>query len=209
MSNWTDCAGIRTFYAPHLSGGGADYGQDFVRLFDESIGAVDSLCEWAAGPGFIGFGLLGAGFCNRLTLLDVNPEAAIVCNKTIRNSAFASRVDVVTSDCFDDVAGRFDAVVANPPHSSSDELNPQYGPAIIYSDPGWRIHKKFYSQVAEHLHPGGIVIMQEHGELSAPDDFTEQIEVGGLRVRETFASVGPYYFLISERVELGQQCRGE
>jgi hypothetical protein len=188
---------IDVVYRPHLKGGGETFGQDFVRLVAEYHHPVDRLLEWCSGPGFIGFALLAHGLCRELDLLDINPEAIAVCNETIQRNRLAN-VRASVSDCFDSAPQAvWDLIVANPPHSGTDE---DCGASkLIYQDPGWRIHRKFYHQVRPFVAPGGLIIMQENASLSESSDFVGMIDDSGLRVVDNlFAPTDdPMYYLIS------------
>ena len=72
----------------------------------------------ARGPGFIGFALLGYGFCDTLCLADINPEAVDACRRTVIQNRLAERVAVYHSDNLDGIPAseQWDLVVGNPPH---------------------------------------------------------------------------------------------
>ncbi len=189
---------IDVVYREHLKGGGETFGQDFVRLIREYHRPVDRLLEWCCGPGFIGFALLADGLCRTLDLLDINPEAIEVCNETIRRNQLEN-VSARVSDCFDTAPECiWDLIVANPPHSGTNEY--WGGSKLIYQDPDWLIHRKFYRQVRRFIAPGGLVIMQEQALMSEVADFEAMIEEGGLRIVDMlFAPTeDPMYYLVSE-----------
>ncbi len=75
---------IRVSYRDHLDGGGRTFGMDYLPLFhDLGMPRQSRVFEWCAGPGFIGFALLGHGFCERLCLADINPEAVEASWRTV------------------------------------------------------------------------------------------------------------------------------
>src|SRR3990167_6762042 len=74
---------IKVFYLPELHGGGMDFGQDYLPVVRKLFGKVDYVCEFASGPGFIGFSLLANDLCKKLCLVDINPLAIKCCKKTI------------------------------------------------------------------------------------------------------------------------------
>ncbi len=188
---------IDVVYSSHLKGGGETFGQDFVRFISEYHHPVDRLLEWCSGPGFIGFALLTHGLCRELDLLDINPEAIAACDETIRRNHLTN-VRASVSDCFDSAPKvAWNLIVANPPHSGTDE--DWGGLKLIYQDPDWKIHQKFYRQVRSFLAPDGLIIMQENALLSQASDFVSMIEHSGLRVVDNlFAqSDDPMYYLVS------------
>lgn len=152
---------IKVFYKPKLHGGGMDFGQDYVPVVKELFGGVNSLCEFASGPGFIGFSLLAHGLCNKLCLVDINPEAVECCNETIRENHLEGKVSVYVSDVFDKVprSEKWDLVVGNPPFFNTGVYGGKED--LLGTDPGWDIHKRFYRDVAWHLREGSSTLLLE------------------------------------------------
>src|SRR5260221_6403832 len=135
--------GIEVCFNDNLDGGGARYGQDYVVFVTRRVGPTQRTFEWCAGPGFIGFSLLGHRLTETLCLADVNPVAVEACEETIRRNDLADRVRVYLSDGLDQVPPTecWDLVVGNPPHSGTSEPHPEVNrPEIIYHDPQWQLH---------------------------------------------------------------------
>lgn len=125
------------------------------------MGRVTNLCEMFCGPGYIGFSLLANGFCEHLTLVDVNPAAVAMVNRTIALNGLEKTVTVHESDLMEDLPSseRWDLVVANPPHflpqARHDSKN------IKAFDPDWSLHRRFYATVAKHMKSGGHIVVEE------------------------------------------------
>jgi len=173
-------AGIRVSYKDHLDGGGRGFGQDFISLLRHyGISRQGRAFEWCAGPGFIGFSLLGHGLCASLCLADINPEAVRACERTVANNALSGRVSVYCSDNLKSIppAERWDLVVSNPPHFVDEYLG-----NLRAHDPDWRVHRDFLQSVGPHLNPGGIIILQENNAGSTVETFRPMIETSGLRI---------------------------
>jgi methylase of polypeptide subunit release factors len=81
--------------------------------------------EWCAGPGFIGFSLLGAGLTETLCLADINPQAVAACRRSINDNALAARANVYLSDNLANIpqSEQWDLVVGNPPWFSHDSVS--------------------------------------------------------------------------------------
>ena len=205
-------AGIDVLGRSDLSGGGPGYIAGYFRALLELDRAVpcERIFEFCAGPGYIGYSLLAAGFCQKLTLADVNPESVDLARRTAERAGGADRVSVHLSDALEQIPDdeRWDIVVGNPPHFLP-EKPPNELPrgldttSIIYFDPDWEVHRKFYSRVKRFMKPGGLVVMLEDGDGSVPEDFVEMIaDAGGeflsappeldVRGRKT-----PNYYMIS------------
>jgi len=195
---------VQVFYTGALDGGGNDFGRAYVPFVREHLGPVDSVFEWCAGPGFIGFSLLAAGLCASLDLGDVNPEAGAAIARTVEVNHLDGLVRSHRSDCFAEVPTdlRWDLVVGNPPHMNvpAPESDYQLGHSpLIWQDTAWEIHRRFYRQVRARLRPEGSVLIQENRHFSAPEDFRDMINESGLELIGGYecADHDDYYFVWS------------
>jgi methylase of polypeptide subunit release factors len=207
MANWhfRKFGGIDVVYKDHLDGGGSSFGQDYITLFNRlAIPSQRRIFEWCAGPGFIGFSLLGHGFCESLCLADINEEAVLACQETISRNALSDRVTVYLSDNLESIPAseRWNLVVGNPPHFS--DMGRFGGPEayeLRAHDGGWRIHRKFYQKLGQFLAPGGVAIIQENNQGSVPSDFEAMyVDAGLCRVlnaggKDYLTDVASFYFL--------------
>jgi hypothetical protein len=134
-------AGVRVHYMDHLSfGHGASsgcaggstfwahstFGTGFVPyLLNRGMPKQVRTFEWCAGPGFIGFSLLGAGLTETLCLADINPQAVAACRRSINDNALAARANVYLSDNLANIpqSEQWDLVVGNPPWFSHDSVS--------------------------------------------------------------------------------------
>jgi 16S rRNA G1207 methylase RsmC len=99
------------------------FGQDFIPLLQHlGLPKQKRVFEWCAGPGFIGFSMLGHGLCSSLCLADINPEAVRACQRTVSENGLSDRVSVYCSDNLLNIPAteRWDLVVSNPPHFIDD-----------------------------------------------------------------------------------------
>jgi SAM-dependent methyltransferase len=169
---------VRVHYKRHLDGGGSSFGQDYIPfLHDRGMPKQPRVFEWCAGPGFIGFSLLGFGLCDTLCLADVNPEAVAACRRTIADNDLADRVALYHSDNLKNVppSEQWDLVVGNPPHFDWSGAG-----LLRYRDEGWRLHREFFAAVGRHLKPGGVLLIQENNHGSTAETFHAMIEEAGL-----------------------------
>jgi len=196
--------GLAVFHRPGLHGGGLAFGQDFTRvLLELGQGRCETLFEFCSGPGYIGYSLLANGFCDRLTLADVNPAAVEAAAFTARHNGIEHRVSVYVSDGLRQIPAdeRWDLVVGNPPH-----FLPKTGAddSLLMFDPDWSVHRDFYSSVARFLKPGATVVLVETREGSSPEIFGPMIESGGGRIiaavpgTDLSGRENGYYYLVSE-----------
>src|SRR5260370_15552524 len=179
--------GIRVNYLHRLDGGGSAFGQDYIPyLRNRGMPCQARTFEWCAGPGFIGFSMLGCGLTETLCLADINPDAVAACHRSINDNGLATRVSVYRSD---NLAGippfeKWDLVVGSPPHFPDEHAG-----SLILHDPGWHIHREFFSQVGAHLKSGRVIALHENSEDSTAENFRETIEKAGLET--SFVEFGP------------------
>jgi 16S rRNA G1207 methylase RsmC len=133
--------------------------------------------EWCAGPGFIGFALLGHGFCDTLGLADINPEAVEACRRTVAQNGLAQRVAIYRSDNLDGIpmSERWDLVVGNPPHFSDRSTG-----ELRFFDERWSLHRDFFADVGKFLKPGGMIVVVENNHGSTAETFRSMIDEAGL-----------------------------
>lgn len=182
LNRWREasCGGIRVRYKRHLDGGGTWFGQEFApHLRSRGMPRQQRIFEWCAGPGFIGFSMLGQGLCDTLCLADISAEAVAACRRTVDENGLHGRVDVYRSDNLKDIpaAEKWNLVVSNPPHFIDDFVGDRRD-----HDPGWSIHRGFFAAVGRHLAPGGVIVLQENNRGSTPDDFRAMIDDARLSI---------------------------
>lgn len=177
---------ITVYYLPQIDGGGRYFAQGFVAATREKIGKVDRICEFASGPGFIGFSLLAHGLCNTLCLIDINPLAIAACEETVKRNNLEKKVKIYKSDVFKNipVKEKWDLVVSNPPHFNGSLTADSQD--ILYIDKDWNIHKIFYSNIKKYLRDFGSVLFIENSQGSEPNIFMRMIGKAGLRFVEAF-----------------------
>jgi len=203
--------GVIVFDRPELHGEGITIGQDYIRaLLELGFKRCGNLFEFCSGPGYIGYSLLANGFCERLTLADINPKAVEIANKTAHYNHIEHLVNIYQSDVFDNIPNveKCDLVVSNPPHFplAIRMGNTKPGEENLKAyDEDWKIHKKFYSGIKEHMKPGGYVVMMENTEGGQTvETFRDMIQMGGGEViswvqsKNVKGEANPMYYLVSK-----------
>jgi predicted RNA methylase len=179
---------IRVHYKDHLDGGGSNTSIAFPPLFrDLGMPRQPRVFEWCAGPAFIGFALLGYGFCDTLCVADINPEAVKACRRTIEQNGLAARVSVYHSDNLDGIppSEQWDLVVGNPPWWAD-----RYNGQLRYHDGNWELHRRFFTKVTRFLKPGAVVVLAETNSGSTVETFRSMIEEAGLSIVFTLGCEG-------------------
>jgi 16S rRNA G966 N2-methylase RsmD len=172
--------GVRVHYKECLDGGGSWFGQDFIPfLRSRGMPQRARVFEWCAGPGFIGFSMLGHGLCESLCLADVNPKAVAACRRTIADNGLGGQVSVYHSDNLSAIPAseQWDLVVSNPPHYDDASVD-----WLRSYDKGWRLHREFFTAIGRFLRPGGVIVLQENNQGSTAETFRDMIEEAGLAV---------------------------
>ena len=117
--------GLVVLDRPDLYGEGIYYEPDFWRtLALLGLKPCERVFEFCAGPGYIAYSLLAHGFCQELTLADVNPAAVEVARQTARLNGVEHLVNIYLSDGLKQIPEKekWDLVVGNPPSVSSRVL---------------------------------------------------------------------------------------
>lgn len=197
--------GITVFGSRDLDGEGTTVGQDYMRvLLELGLKRCEWIYEFCAGPGYIGYSLLGNGFCEKLTLSDINPVAFEAARRTAEYNGITHLVNVYYSDCLDSISDieKWNLVVGNPPHflpqdKSALPRDPREATALKGKeaalqarnlkafDPDWSIHRRFYSSIRKFMKPGALVVLQENSRGSRPETFIPMITENEGRFIET------------------------
>lgn len=211
LNRWWTTGELEVYRGFGLDGGGtwlASPFADFIRTQYPGR-RFRRAYEWCAGPGFCGFSLLAKGLCEELVLADINPRAIRAARKTIRRNRLEGRVTTYLGDGVGALPPglTFDLVIGNPPnYFRLNPRHPQYAKFrddLRPNDPGWRIHREFYANIAAHLDADGVILVSEISpsesnvylpESSEPydlrdrpaiDDFREMIAAGELDYVDT------------------------
>jgi len=168
---------IKISYEPHLDGGGTTFGinaldSENVKKFIKK-GKVMEMCS---GPGFMGFHLLGQGYCDELYLVDINQENLKHINETIRLNNL-SNVKFIESNGFNDLVGEpnIDVIISNPPHFKT--LRPEgyrfNNEKLLSLDEDMNFHKEFFKNVRKHLNKDGVIILVENCDGVTEEDIRD------------------------------------
>lgn len=169
---------IIVYDRPEEEGGGLSFGEDFPRaLLSFGLSRCDRIFEMCAGPGYIGYSLLANGFCQKLTLADINPRAVQSARKTAVENHISELVNIYVSDNLKQIpySEKWDLVVGNPPHFG--RAKPHL--SLILDDPGWALHHDFYLSVKKFMRPNGHIVLVESERGSVVSDFEPMIRQGG------------------------------
>jgi methylase of polypeptide subunit release factors len=171
---------IKISYEPHLDGGGTTFGIN--ALDSENVkkylkkGRVMEMCS---GPGFMGFHLLGQGYCDELYLVDINSENCQHINETITLNNL-NNVKFIQSNGFNELVGEsnIDIIISNPPHFKT--LRPEGyrfdNEKLLSLDEDMNFHKEFFKNVRKHLSKDGVIILVENCDGVTEEDIREIVK---------------------------------
>ena len=93
--------------------GRLDRGTDLLLEVLEKLEPEGSILDFACGAGVIGLSLLGTSRARKLTLLDAFAPAVVSARRSLEVNGLTA--DVLASDGFSELTGRFDWIVSNLP----------------------------------------------------------------------------------------------
>jgi methylase of polypeptide subunit release factors len=198
--------GIDVYYDSWMDGGGMWFGQDYTEVITKRYPnrVFDHCYEWCSGPGFIGFGLLDHGICNRLCLSDMYAPAIDRAKETIGHlpGVLQNRVSAYATASVSGlpITKQFDLVVSNPPHflecPGDDNIQ------RIKVDENWAAHRDFFFNIKRHLTRDGVVLLQENqaGSLKRQQDFEADIDAAGLKITAVFDS--EHYYTPNDHTQI-------
>ena len=134
-------------------------------------------------------------------LSDISPDALEVAESNIDLHGVRERVRTVQSDVFDNIEGRYDVIVSNPPYVDADDLSsmpdeyrhePELG--LAAGKDGLDIAHRIIAKAAEHLTPGGLLVVEVGNSWVAMDEAYPDLPLTWLE----FENGGDGVFLITE-----------
>ena len=99
---------------------------------------------------------------------DISPEAVLVAGENAKALGVADRITLPLSDWFDDIGGRFDLIVSNPPYIAADEMD-DLAPEVRLHEPraaltderdGLSAYRMIAAKAGAHLTPDGRVLVE-------------------------------------------------
>jgi release factor glutamine methyltransferase len=122
-----------------------------LEAVQKELKPTDRILEMGTGTGYIGSHLSGYGY---LLAADINPHACA--------AAKTKGLDVVRTDLFDGISGKFDLVIFNPPYlpTQDDERIVDWLEYALDGGPeGRSTIARFANGVRSVLAPGGRVLL--------------------------------------------------
>lgn len=136
----------------------------FAPLLPRAPRRILDLC---AGGGCIGLACALAFPEAKVVLADISIDALDVAKVNVTALALQERVELVRSDLFKSVTGKFDLIVTNPPYVAEDEYvelpdeyhrEPRLG--LVTEQNGIEIPLRILEQASVFLRPGGLLLLE-------------------------------------------------
>ena len=141
-----------------------------------------TLLDLCTGSGAVAISLKNERPFLNVTAADISPEALetaslnaarLLDTQLLNGGAPAERtaINFIQSDIFENISGRFDIIVSNPPYVPSGEIDtlapeirrePRL--ALDGGKDGLELIKKIISRAPEHLSPGGFLLLEADSE---------------------------------------------
>lgn len=127
--------------------------------------------DLCTGSGAIGLTLKSLLPSSEVTLSDISKDALMVANKN--KNELNLDVNIIESDLFKNIPGKFDVIISNPPYVMTNETLPKevlYEPHLaLYSGPKGIDHiEEIFKNIKSHLNNKYLIAL-EINEKSEPD----------------------------------------
>ncbi len=128
---------------------------------------VEHILEIGTGSGCIAIALAQAFPGSRVVAADLMADALEVARINVERHGVADRVDLLQSDLFDQIGGKFDLIVSNPPYVPESELTGlprEYAHepdvALISGSDGLDSSRRILQDAARYLTTGGLLALE-------------------------------------------------
>jgi len=137
---------------------------DFAGLLQGEPRRIMDLCT---GSGCIGIACAVHFPAARVDLVDIDDDCLRLASENSDRHGTSDRVQILQSDLFEQVSGRYDLIVANPPYVSAaeiEDLPPEFrhepNLGLLSEEAGLQIPVRIVQQAAQYLERGGLLIME-------------------------------------------------
>lgn len=162
---------------------------------------VERILDLCTGSGCIGIGAASVFVDAEVVLSDISADALEVAESNIDLHGLRGRVSTVQSDVFEKIEGRFDVIVSNPPYVDAEDMadmpdeyrhEPELG--LAAGQDGLDIAHRILAGAADHLTPGGLLVVEVGNSWAALDDAYPDLPLTWLE----FENGGDGVFVIGE-----------
>lgn len=146
--------------------------------------AVSSALDLCTGSGCLAILLAHAFPHAQVDAVDLSPDALDVARRNIADYGLDQQVHPIESDLFAALAGRtYDVIVSNPPYvdqaamtSLPQEYRREPTLALASGEDGLDHIRQIVAQAAQHLNPGGLLVLELGHNRAVLEDAFPQLE---------------------------------
>ncbi|MCP5209084.1 MAG: 50S ribosomal protein L3 N(5)-glutamine methyltransferase [Hahellaceae bacterium] len=128
---------------------------------------VNRILDLCTGSGCIGIAAAFEFPAATVDLSDLSADALEIASENIQAHQLQDRVSVIQSDVFENIEGRYDIIVTNPPyvdagdmHSMPDEFRHEPEMALACGEDGLDIVRVILREAREYLTENGILVVE-------------------------------------------------
>ena len=143
---------------------------DTEVLVEEALKYIDdtkSVLDMCTGSGCIAVSVSVVGKAGRTVAADISQKALEVAGRNaVKNHA--NNIEFIESDMYENVSGRYDVILSNPPYIPTDvmegldsevkDCEPRL--ALDGHEDGLFFYRRLISEAGDYLAPGGIIMME-------------------------------------------------
>jgi len=127
-----------------------------------------SILDLGTGTGILAISLAAEWPASQVTATDISTKALMVARRNSGSHDVSARINFLESDWFENVTGKFDLIVSNPPYISADEMK-QLAPDVKNWEPalaltpggdGLSAYRKIAEKLQLFLNSNGIALFE-------------------------------------------------
>jgi release factor glutamine methyltransferase len=149
-----------------------------AEMIPEEVRETDRVLDMGTGSGVNG--IIAASKSRRVVAVDVNPIAVVCARENAERNGVGEGVEVRESDLFQNVSGRFDLILFDPPFR-------WFHPRDLYeratADENYETLTSFFRQVSTYLTGHGRILLS-FGTTGDIDYLRELVAQAGLQTEE-------------------------
>ena len=167
ITNEADYAGHKFYVNEHVLVPRSLMNARFNDFLNEMHWENYRVLDLCTGSGCIGITLALLNSKIQVDLADISSDALDVARTNIEKHSLSDRVKCIQSDCFENIQGKYDLIITNPPYVSTLEYN--QSPIEFKNEPkialesgadGLDIVNKILTQAQSYLNPNGELIAE-------------------------------------------------
>jgi release factor glutamine methyltransferase len=120
----------------------------------KEVQTTDKVLDVGTGSGVNA--ILAASKARNVVAVDINPASIICAERNAKRNGVESHISFLVSDLFNNVSGRFDLIIFDPPFRW---FKPKSVEERARTDENYTTLTTFFQQAKSHLHPGGRILL--------------------------------------------------